>query len=611
MSGSNDSDILDIIEDENLDKSYSKLKNAKNNLINENIDEDVVNNFACDICGCLNRDATDLSDHKMIYHDNAFGEIVNFMCKNCNKQFLNEDDLYDHLDENICNNYQIKNDKLKDDNLIDDLLIKDKLIDDKIENKLHIVEKAIEKISDDTKKNKLLENIDRTRKKLNLFKKLDNNNSKKNINDTVANRKINNVKQNFNENIYKCPVCNNILSDYYNLNDHFIRYHSSYESQLILDSKKPEGGFPGFTILKFIGMLTELDMKEYINIYNDCCMICTDSYCDNLEFHINNKINIKTLKYPVTRDLPLENKIINFKQNLNNSNVEKNNKINNNNYEDNENDHEDHEDCNDVQNKNNDYDDDYDDEYCNDIQNKNNMIINKENHDEDDDDDDEDDDDDYDDEDDEDCIDIQNKNNVIIDKENHEDDDDELPRLEDISVKQNNNDIQEDNDKQFVKQINHKEFSFEENKENRVNYENTVRHNKYVNIGTCCDLELENIRKREYNKKINKYSKCDINLYTDNNINLTDKLLRGVYSWYCKEKKRVFKLNCCNVIICGECLEKYIKEKNDIICPFCKHDHNKRDESYIKYTVFESTNKTEWMNWWNKHIDILEKDLFI
>ena len=76
---------------------------------------------------------------------------------------------------------------------------------------------------------------------------------------------------------------------------------------------------------------------------------------------------------------------------------------------------------------------------------------------------------------------------------------------------------------------------------------------------------------------------------------------------YCKTKMITTEpvlLSCCSKDICKLCIEQHIKYTNNIICPYCRHDHNKYDMSYITYTEPELYDKDAWKLWWNNHVDI-------
>lgn len=70
------------------------------------------------------------------------------------------------------------------------------------------------------------------------------------------------------------------------------------------------------------------------------------------------------------------------------------------------------------------------------------------------------------------------------------------------------------------------------------------------------------------------------------------------------------EVTCCNKQICKPCFENHVKYTNNIICPFCKYDHNKYDKKFISYTVANKFNKAAWREWWSNHLDILERDIF-
>lgn len=79
-------------------------------------------------------------------------------------------------------------------------------------------------------------------------------------------------------------------------------------------------------------------------------------------------------------------------------------------------------------------------------------------------------------------------------------------------------------------------------------------------------------------------------------------LLRYVYKF--KDGYGVpIEMQCCGKKLCYECLEKTLKQNQNIICPFCTKDHTVKNQEYI--IVFEPyTTNSSWNNWWRKHADI-------
>ena len=76
---------------------------------------------------------------------------------------------------------------------------------------------------------------------------------------------------------------------------------------------------------------------------------------------------------------------------------------------------------------------------------------------------------------------------------------------------------------------------------------------------------------------------------------------------YCDgENIRPLKFECCNAIACNDCIENYINTTDCITCPFCKKDHTRTDLDYIViYEMTDDIDKNKWINWWQKHVDIL------
>ncbi len=59
---------------------------------------------------------------------------------------------------------------------------------------------------------------------------------------------------------YPCPACGNKYSNAFYLGEHFIANHAEYDDMRVLDEKHIEGplGFPGFELLRMIGMIDNL-----------------------------------------------------------------------------------------------------------------------------------------------------------------------------------------------------------------------------------------------------------------------------------------------------------------------------------------------------------------
>lgn len=66
---------------------------------------------------------------------------------------------------------------------------------------------------------------------------------------------------------YPCPACGNKYSNSFYLGEHFIASHTGYDDMRILDEKHTDGplGFPGFELLKMIGMIDTV-----ANISGEC-----------------------------------------------------------------------------------------------------------------------------------------------------------------------------------------------------------------------------------------------------------------------------------------------------------------------------------------------------
>lgn len=91
---------------------------------------------------------------------------------------------------------------------------------------------------------------------------------------------------------YNCPLCDNKYSSQYILGEHFLRDHNDYEQINLLDDKKSEG-FPGFKLLKHIGMVKKYYIKENNEICDTICDICKEDLVNPYKFLCCNNIICK------------------------------------------------------------------------------------------------------------------------------------------------------------------------------------------------------------------------------------------------------------------------------------------------------------------------------
>lgn len=65
-------------------------------------------------------------------------------------------------------------------------------------------------------------------------------------------------------------------------------------------------------------------------------------------------------------------------------------------------------------------------------------------------------------------------------------------------------------------------------------------------------------------------------------------------------------MTCCDAVVCRRCLQLMINNADNLVCMFCKHDHEKRNSKYI--TIIEETDKCDpakWRSWWWRNINLL------
>lgn len=64
-------------------------------------------------------------------------------------------------------------------------------------------------------------------------------------------------------------------------------------------------------------------------------------------------------------------------------------------------------------------------------------------------------------------------------------------------------------------------------------------------------------------------------------------------------------LNCCNRMICCNCLIRHLSINNNLVCPYCIRDHCRDDWSYVTFIdEMDVTDRNKWIPWWSKHLDI-------
>ena len=102
---------------------------------------------------------------------------------------------------------------------------------------------------------------------------------------------------------YTCLVCSRKFISNERLNEHFLRFHSSYDDTLQLDEDNMVGGFPGFNVLQHMNVFHYSEHPD-----TDCCPICFDSYdkndrlTDKLHFNENEYVednDDETENYPI------------------------------------------------------------------------------------------------------------------------------------------------------------------------------------------------------------------------------------------------------------------------------------------------------------------------
>jgi len=63
---------------------------------------------------------------------------------------------------------------------------------------------------------------------------------------------------------------------------------------------------------------------------------------------------------------------------------------------------------------------------------------------------------------------------------------------------------------------------------------------------------------------------------------------------------------CCDFHICMDCLRSTLETANNLICPFCRHDHCKVGMNAFTIIEFEYCNPKFWIPWWERHLEIFD-----
>lgn len=86
---------------------------------------------------------------------------------------------------------------------------------------------------------------------------------------------------------------------------------------------------------------------------------------------------------------------------------------------------------------------------------------------------------------------------------------------------------------------------------------------------------------------------------------------------FCKKTNKLFHkislmdtrpivMMCCDAVVCRRCIQLMINNTDNLVCMFCKYDHERRDSKYI--TIIEETDKCDpdkWRSWWFRNINLL------
>jgi hypothetical protein len=65
-------------------------------------------------------------------------------------------------------------------------------------------------------------------------------------------------------------------------------------------------------------------------------------------------------------------------------------------------------------------------------------------------------------------------------------------------------------------------------------------------------------------------------------------------------------MECCEFIVCKNCLRHTLEHQNNLICMFCKKDHCKSELQYIEIIKPYYCDYDKWIKWWNDYLGILD-----
>lgn len=63
-------------------------------------------------------------------------------------------------------------------------------------------------------------------------------------------------------------------------------------------------------------------------------------------------------------------------------------------------------------------------------------------------------------------------------------------------------------------------------------------------------------------------------------------------------------MTCCNSVMCYECLQRCFETNNNLVCPFCKHDHVYKGGPFVVFVEEGDSLPGAWRGWWERHVDI-------
>jgi len=263
-----------------IDTNDESIIGGESSVDNE---ENTNDTLMCPICDFETKDPICMNDHTMIVHDGLFSNV--YYCHRCGIEFIQRTDLDSHLvscdeesDEDVNADTKQEEDtqleaKSDDDSEIDNTIEHpptssySETVLDRIQNIMNI-RFDLPPLLPVPEIATRLESQQRIRRRaiasLNTNLETEASRSRRHSRLPTLSR-------------YTCNICLRIFRSQYDLGEHFMNDHSSYDEQLLLDNI-PKTAFPGFSVLSHINMIhIPISRRVLLKLSKEkCCVCCSD-----------------------------------------------------------------------------------------------------------------------------------------------------------------------------------------------------------------------------------------------------------------------------------------------------------------------------------------------